>query len=211
MLITKHGHACLEITKEGKTLIVDPGSYTEQMGTQKDVSAIIVTHKHDDHCYEDQLDAILKLNPDAVIYGTAEVCDRLSTYKTVKVFHGDWFEVGPFTLEFFGDLHEPIHRSIPIIQNTGVMINQSLYYPGDSYTLPDKPVEVLACPTSAPWLRIAEVIDFIENIKPKQCFPTHNALLSDIGHALNNSRVQVTTEKFGGKFSYLEVGHSLEV
>ena len=211
MKITKHGHACLEVLQDGKKLIIDPGSYSEPIEGQKDVVAIVITHIHDDHCYEEQLDRILKLSPEAVIYGTAEVCERLSSYKAVKVFHGDFHKVGPFTLEFFGDLHEPIHRSIPVIQNTAVMVNDCLYYPGDSYTLPDKKVEVLACPTSAPWLRIAEVIDFVDAIKPKRSFATHNALLSERGHTLNNSRVKLVTESHGGEFRFLEIGDSWEI
>jgi L-ascorbate metabolism protein UlaG (beta-lactamase superfamily) len=211
MKITKHGHACLELAQDGKKIVLDPGAYTEDMVGLENVVAVVITHKHDDHCFEPQLERILKLNPEALIFGTKEVCERLSQYKTTTVTHGDWHTVGPFTLEFFGDLHEPIHRSIPIIQNTGVMINDALYYPGDSYTLPDKKVEILACPTSAPWLRIAEVIDFVENIKPKRSFPTHNALLSEKGHKLNNSRVEEFTKIHGGEFRYLEVGDSWEL
>jgi hypothetical protein len=128
-----------------------------------------------------------------------------------EVFHGDFYEVGPFTLEFFGDMHQEIHRSIPLIQNVGVFVNDTLYYPGDSYTKPDRPVPVLACPTSAPWLKIGDVMDFVAEVKPKQSFATHNALLSDLGHELNNSRVKLVTEENGGKFSYLKVGESLDV
>jgi hypothetical protein len=127
------------------------------------------------------------------------------------VHHGDFYEVGAFTLEFFGDMHAEIHRSIPLIQNCGVMINDSLYYPGDSFTRPDRPVEVLACPTSAPWLKIGDVMDFVDDVKPRRSFATHNALLSDFGHKLNNSRVQLVTERHGGSFTYLHDGETLEV
>jgi len=127
------------------------------------------------------------------------------------VHHGDHHVVGPFTLEFFGDLHQEIHRSMPTIQNVGVMVNDKLYYPGDSYTRPDRPVAILACPTSAPWLKIGDVIDFIEDVKPKRSFATHNIHLSELGHQMNNGRVQGFTEKHGGKFEYLQVGQSTEV
>jgi hypothetical protein len=126
------------------------------------------------------------------------------------VHHGDWHKVSDFTLEFFGDLHQEIHRSIPLIQNVGVMVNDSLYYPGDSYTKPDRPVALLACPTSAPWLKIGDVIDFLAEVKPKRSFATHNIHLSDLGHQMNNGRVQAVTEQFGGTFEYLKVGDSTE-
>jgi hypothetical protein len=137
--------------------------------------------------------------------------EDVSSTKDTAVYHGDLYEVDGFKFEFFGDMHQIIHESIPLIQNTGVMVNGLLYYPGDSYTTPDQEVKVLACPTSAPWLKIGDVMDFIAEVKPKQCFATHNALLSDLGHELNNSRVKLVTEQFGGSFTYLDVGESLSV
>ena len=216
MRIVKHGHACLELIDAGQRLIVDPGVYTAEMTGFENVQAVVLTHMHDDHCFEPQLDRLLANNPDLQIFGTDDVCARLAAveggdrFKTTAVHHGDHFPVGPFTLEFFGDLHQEIHRSMPMIQNVGVMVNDKLYYPGDSYTRPDRPVEILACPTSAPWLKIGDVIDFIEDVKPKRSFATHNIHLSDLGHQMNNGRVQMFTEKHGGAFQFLQVGDSTE-
>ena len=134
-----------------------------------------------------------------------------SRFHTVPVHHGDFYPVGGFTLEFFGDLHQEIHRSFPLIQNCGVMVDDRLYYPGDSYTQPDRAVEILACPASAPWLKIGDVMDFIAAIKPARSFATHNALLSDFGHTLNNGRIKLVTEQGGGEFTYLQVGDALDI
>lgn len=216
MRLVKHGHACLEIIDGASRLILDPGVYTEEMAGFTGVTAVVITHMHDDHCFEAQLDRLLIGNPDLQIFGPDDVCARLAAapnaanYKTTAVHHGDWHEVGGFKLEFFGDLHQEIHRSIPIIQNRGVMVNDSLYYPGDSYTVPDRPVALLACPTSAPWLKIGDVMDFVAEVKPKRSFATHNIHLSDLGHQMNNGRVQMVTEQFGGTFEYLKVGDSTE-
>jgi L-ascorbate metabolism protein UlaG (beta-lactamase superfamily) len=211
MKLTKHGHACLVLEQDGKRLIIDPGAYTEELPATENTLAVVLTHAHDDHCFEAQLEKIKAQNSAVEIFGTAEVAKRLTGFKVTTVYHGDFHQVGPFSLEFFGDLHQEIHRSIPLIQNTAVLINDSLYYAGDSYTLPDRQVKVLACPTSAPWLKIGDVMDFVAEIKPKQCFATHNALLSDLGHDLNNSRVKLVTEQYGGKFTYLKVGESLNI
>jgi L-ascorbate metabolism protein UlaG (beta-lactamase superfamily) len=211
MKITKHGHACLELELAGKKALIDPGLYTEDVSGLKDVVALVITHSHDDHCFESQVAGISKSNPGIKIFGTSEVAAKLSGFDVTTVYHGDFYEVEGFSFEFFGDMHQIIHESIPIIQNTGVLVNGKLYYPGDSYTTPDVPVEILACPTSAPWLKIGDVMDFVAAIKPNQSFATHNALLSDLGHDLNNGRVKLVTEQFGGKFTYLKVGESLEV
>jgi hypothetical protein len=91
------------------------------------------------------------------------------------------------------------------------MVNGTLYYPGDSFTQPDREVEVLACPTSAPWLKISEVMDFVAAVKPRKCFATHNVHLSEIGHELNNSRVKQAVEAGGGVFEYVLPGNSLSI
>jgi L-ascorbate metabolism protein UlaG (beta-lactamase superfamily) len=211
MKITKHGHACLELELDSKTVIIDPGSYTDELTNLGTVVAVVVTHKHDDHCDEAKIAQIKKDNPAVQIFGTSEVAARLSGMGVTTVYHGDYYEVGSFKLEFFGDMHQVIHESIPLVQNTAVLVNGDLYYAGDSYTKPDVKVKALACPTSAPWLKIGDVIDYIQEIKPAICFPTHNALLSQVGHDLNNSRVKQITEELGGKFVYLEIGQSLEL
>jgi L-ascorbate metabolism protein UlaG (beta-lactamase superfamily) len=211
MKIIKHGHACLELELAGKKALIDPGFYTEDVSGLEDVVALVITHSHDDHCFESQVAGILKTNPGIKIFGTSEVAAKLSGFDVTTVYHGDFYEVEGFRFEFFGDMHQIIHESIPLIQNTGVMVNNQLYYPGDSYTTPDQPVQVLACPTSAPWLKIGDVMDFVAAVKPKQSFATHNALLSEEGHDLNNSRVKQVTEANGGIFSFLRIGETLEV
>lgn len=215
MKITKFAHACLELEQDGQLLMLDPGMYTEPIEGRQNVQAVVITHIHDDHCFEEQLDRIEATNPGVSIFGPDEVVKRLSAsrpnFNLTAVHHGDFYHVGNFTFEFFGDMHAEIHRSIPLVQNCGVLINDKLYYPGDSFTRPDRPIELLACPASAPWLKISEVMDFISDVKPKRSFPTHNVHLSDFGNQLNNGRIQAVTEQFGGRFEFLKVGDSTSV
>jgi L-ascorbate metabolism protein UlaG (beta-lactamase superfamily) len=208
MKVTKLEHATLVLEEEQQTLILDPGFYTRPMTGYKNVVGIVITHNHDDHVHEDQIAAILKENPDAQILSTEEVAKRLSAYAVKTVHHGDFYQLGAFTAEFFGSMHIEIHRSIPLIQNCGVMINDSLYYPGDSYTLPDRAVKHLACPSSAPWLKIGDVMDFVDAVKAENVFPTHNIHLSEQGHQLNNSRIEQVSVANGGIFDYFKPGDS---
>lgn len=211
MKVTKLEHATLVLEQQGETLILDPGFYTREMTGYQNVVGIVITHNHDDHVSEAQVDRILASNPAAKILTTQEVAARLSPREATAVHHGDHYQIGSFTLDFYGSMHIEIHRSIPLIQNCGVMINDLLYYPGDSYTNPDRKVKYLACPSSAPWLKIGDVMDFVEAVKPENCFPTHNIHLSEFGHQLNNGRIKDVTEKNGGTFSYLFPGDSKEL
>ena len=210
MKITKFDHALLSIESVSKLVVIDPGTYSKELADFKDVVAICLTHIHEDHSYLPHIQKILIDNPDAQIFGPAEVAKKLAGLPVQVVYHGDHYEVGGFELDFSGDLHEEIHRSIPLIQNTGVTVNRTLYYPGDSYTIPEDKVKVLACPASAPWLKISDVMDFISAVKPETLFPTHNALLSGNGHELYNQRISEVTQENGGNFVFLEPGQSLE-
>lgn len=210
MKISKFEHALLVIEVEDSELVIDPGSYSTLPRLQN-VAAVVLTHLHDDHSFAPHVKAIKEQFPMASVFGTQEVANKLEDLDVKVVFHGDRHQAGPFTLDFFGDLHQVIHRSIPLVQNVGVMVNSTLYYPGDSYTIPEQRVEILACPSSAPWLRISDVIDFLDQVKPISCFPTHNALLSEQGHNLQNGRIKEIVEKHGGSFRYLTVGEAWDI
>lgn len=210
MRISKYEHALLVVEQAAAQLVIDPGSYSNLPALQN-VVAVVFTHLHDDHTSLEHAQTISRNFPAVKMFGTQEVVEKLNGLNVQAVYHGDHYEVGPFQIDFYGDLHQVIHRSIPLVQNVGVMVNLQLYYPGDSYTFPEQSVEILACPTSAPWLRISDVIDFLDLIKPKKCFATHNALLSEQGHALQNNRVQQIVEKHGGEFRYLNVGESWQL
>jgi len=210
MKVTKWQHALLQVELADTQLIIDPGFYSELPET-KNVVAITLSHVHDDHSHPEHLRELTARHPEAHIFGTEEVKAKLADLEVQVVYHGDRYEVGPFTLDFFGDLHQEIHRSIPLVQNFGLMVNQELYYPGDSYTIPEIAVPTLACPSIAPWLKISDVMDFVSQIKPLRTFPTHNALLSDVGHRLYNSRIQQLSEENGGEFRFLLPGQSWDI
>ncbi|MDA7799064.1 MBL fold metallo-hydrolase [Aquiluna sp.] len=209
MKITKYEHAFLSIELERKSVLIDPGSYSPTLPEISNVVAICLTHVHDDHSYIEHIQKLLRKNPEALVFGPPEVAEKLANIPVQRVYHGDHYEVQGFELEFYGYLHQEIHSSIPVIENVGVMVNQTLFYPGDSYTIPDSNVAVLACPASAPWLKISDVMDFLSAVGASKVFPTHNALLSEQGHGLYNARIKEVTEKAGGDFHYLEVGQSL--
>ncbi|MEY2849192.1 MAG: hypothetical protein RI885_1859, partial [Actinomycetota bacterium] len=56
-----------------------------------------------------------------------------------------------------------------------------------------------------------EVMDFVEAVKPKRAFPTHDMTLSEAGKAMSNGRLAAVTEKGGGEFFALTAGGTLEL
>lgn len=181
MEVTKFEHACLAVEKDGKTIVIDPGDFTTDFSAPSDVVAIIITHEHSDHYSLQHIDEILKTSPNAIIIGPQDVTTKLGAYNTHTVNNGDGFALEGFDLDFYGGKHKVIHPKLPKIQNIGVLIEDRLYYPGDSFTVPDKSVDILALPISAPWMKLSEAIDFMQTIGARFTFPTHDAILSATG------------------------------
>ncbi|MBN9240257.1 MAG: MBL fold metallo-hydrolase [Micrococcales bacterium 70-64] len=211
MKLTKFEHSCLVVEKAGSRLVIDPGSFTLPLADLDGVVAIVITHEHADHWTPEHLERILDRNPDARILGPAGVAAAAKDFTVETVAGGDTVEVEPFSLRFFGEKHAVIHSSIPVVDNVGVMVDEKLYYGGDSYTVPDVPVEVLAAPIGAPWLKIGEAMDYVLEVKPRRSFPIHEAVLSQIGKTMTQARIEAVTQQGGGEFFVLEPGESLEL
>jgi L-ascorbate metabolism protein UlaG (beta-lactamase superfamily) len=212
MRITKLEHATLIVDEGGHKLVVDPGSLTTPLVDVRGIDAVVITHEHADHWSPGQLQRILDLNLDVRVFGPAGVAQAAEGFPVETVSAGDEVTVGPFTLRFFGGQHAVIHSSIPVVDNVGVLINDRLYYPGDSFTIPEGvEVDTLAVPAGAPWLKIAEVIDYVAAVKPKRTFPTHYGVLSAAGLALSNDRIKAVTESNGGQHYALAPDDVLDV
>ncbi|MDB5177640.1 MAG: hypothetical protein JWO61_23, partial [Candidatus Saccharibacteria bacterium] len=142
---------------------------------------------------------------DATIYAHEDITKQFGdTLPNQAVSAGESITAEPFTLEFFGGEHAVIHPSMPVIANLGVLINDSVYYPGDSFTNPSKPVKVLALPVTAPWLKISEVMDYLVDVKPGLAFPTHDAVASDFGKQLPDRMLPSFAESYGGSYQRIE-------
>lgn len=181
MKLTKYEHACFTVEKDGQVLVVDPGGFSTDFIAPDHVVAVVVTHIHGDHFDPEQLAAIIDKNPDATVLGHEAVTAQIEAFKTQTVSAGDKLSVGPFDLAFTGGEHALIHSTIPMIANLGVMINDLLYYPGDSFVLPGTAVDTLALPAGAPWMKTGEAMNFLLAVMPRFAFPTHDAFLSDAG------------------------------
>ncbi len=212
MRVTKQEHACLLVENAGALLVLDPGNFTTLLVGLNDVVAIVITHEHADHWTSDQLEQILERNPDARIFGPVGVAAAASDFTIEVVKDGDEVSVGPFALRFFGSTHAIIHSTIPVVDNVGVLIDEELYYAGDSYTIPEGvTVGTLAVPAGAPWLKIGDVMDYVMAVAPKRSFPVHEMVLSTAGKTMSNGRIQAATQAGGGKFFPLEPGESVDL
>jgi L-ascorbate metabolism protein UlaG (beta-lactamase superfamily) len=182
MRLTKHGHACIRLEKDGRALLVDPGVWSAPYDLHR-VDSVIITHQHADHFDPEALANWRGSNPTGTVYAPADVVDLLGEFGTdaIPVHPGDTTEVSGFGLRFVGGVHAEIIDGLPTCANVGVIVDESVYHPGDSLFVPAGDVNSLLVPISGPWLKLGDAIEFVRRIGPDRAFPIHDALLSEIG------------------------------
>ena len=208
MKITKLEHSGAAIEKNGKLLVFDPVEFTEKLPELKNVAAVIVTHKHSDHLQPEIIARILSDNPEAKVLTTSDASVLIENAITVK--SGDHYEIDGFSLDFFGENHAAIIPGQIPCENVGVVVDSVIINPGDSFDLPNVRAKVLFTPIAAPWLKIAESMDYIEKARPEVVLPVHDALLSELGKMISNNWVQKACDDVGANLKELKPGESVE-
>ncbi|MEW1657336.1 MULTISPECIES: MBL fold metallo-hydrolase [unclassified Streptomyces] len=193
MELTKKTHACVRIEKDGRTLVIDPGVFSEE-DAAVGADAILVTHEHPDHFEEGRLRRAMEADPAAEIWTLASVADQLSAAfpgRVHTVGEGDAFTAAGFEVEVYGQLHAVIHPDIPRITNIGFLLDGgTVFHPGDALTVPeDRTVETLLLPVHAPWNKIAEIIDYVRAVAPRRSVDIHDSLLQDHARPIYDSLI----------------------
>ncbi|MEO6729156.1 MAG: MBL fold metallo-hydrolase [Candidatus Dojkabacteria bacterium] len=204
MKITKFGHCCLLIEENGIRILTDPGSYSTVQNEIKNIDIVLITHEHGDHLHIDSLKTLLQNNPNVKIITNKSVgvlLDKENIQYTIIEDGESSSELG-ILIEGFGKDHAIVYKTVPV-QNTGYFVDNKFYYPGDSFTNPNKQVEILALPVAGPWMKLSEAIDYALYIKAKVTFPMHDGILKDptLGSSMTN---KVLTEN-GLKFEILDL------
>ncbi|MFF4822771.1 MBL fold metallo-hydrolase [Streptomyces sp. NPDC001312] len=192
MRLTKKSHACVRLEKGGRTLVIDPGGFSEQ-DAASGADAILVTHEHADHFDEGRLRAALESRPGAEIWTLKSVAEQIAAAfpgRVHTVGHGDTFTAAGFDVQVHGELHAVIHPDIPRITNVGYLVDGGrVFHPGDALTVPDVPVETLMLPVMAPWNKISEVIDYVREVGPQRAYDIHDALLTDLARPIYDRQI----------------------
>lgn len=182
MQLTKYTHACVRLEKDGRALVIDPGEWSEPEALTG-AAGVLVTHEHVDHVDVDMLVAAQTRNPALVVHTHASVAAQLAEKGVTaqSVATGDTFEASGFTVAVVGGEHAEIYDGLPGCVNLGFIVDGRVYHPGDAVHVPDASIDTLLVPVSAPWLKLAEAIDFVRAVRPHRAFPIHDAMLSENG------------------------------
>jgi L-ascorbate metabolism protein UlaG (beta-lactamase superfamily) len=180
LMLSKFRHSCLLIELGEVRILLDPGGFSAGFETLTELSAVLLTHQHPDHLDAERLAALLANNSQAeVIADPASTAQLAAAGVTVRAVNpGEDFSVAGISIAVYGGQHADIAPGFPKPPNVGYAIDGQFAYSGDAYTPPPEPVQVLAIPTAAPWLRAAETVGYMQQVRPKVVVPVHDGMLA---------------------------------
>jgi L-ascorbate metabolism protein UlaG (beta-lactamase superfamily) len=213
MRLTKLGHSCVRLEKDGATLVIDPGGWSDAAGALAGASAVLITHEHPDHLDAGAVRAAMAGDPGLRLWANASVAEQFGDFGTRvhAVDHGDTFSAAGFDVHVYGHDHAQIYREIPIVLNTGFAVDGEVFHPGDSLTVLEDRVPTLLLPIVAPWLKTAEMIDYAREVGPRRAYAIHDAVLNENGIGLWQRMMQVAAQPSGAAFSRLEPGTTVDL
>jgi L-ascorbate metabolism protein UlaG (beta-lactamase superfamily) len=187
MHIVHFGHSCVLLDTGSARLLIDPGAFSTGFEQTEGLDAVLITHQHFDHVDQKRLPALLAANPGARLVvdpDTVGIAKELGLEHTVATV-GDKLTLGGATVEVVGGQHATIYGDMPGITNAAYLVDDGAFlHPGDSLARPGRDVDVLGVPVAAPWLKLAEAIDYFREVKPRVVVPIHEALYTEVGVGL---------------------------
>jgi L-ascorbate metabolism protein UlaG (beta-lactamase superfamily) len=203
MQLTHFGHSCLlanfrDDSANETTILFDPGTFSHGFEGITGLSAILITHQHPDHADQERLPALLDANPHAALYADPQTAAQLGgSWQAVHV--GDELSIGHLTVRGTGGRHAVIHPEIPVIDNISYLVGDGthsarLMHPGDALHVPDEPVDVLATPAAAPWMKISEAVDYLRAVAPTHAVPIHQGIVDPSARGIFYGRLEEMTD-----------------
>ena len=210
MRITKFGHACVRLEHDGRSIVLDPGMFTDPSAVDG-AGAVLITHEHPDHYVPDLL-----RRTGAPVFTIEAVAARIRedapdvAERVTVVAPGESFDPG-IPVRVVGELHAVIHPEMPRFFNSGYVVTGDLnvYHPGDSLTMPDQDIDVLLVPSSAPWLKASEAVDFARAVKAPRNVAIHDRIYTEAAHGILEGHMNAFLPAAGQSYVRLADGVDL--
>lgn len=207
MRLTKLGHACVRLEKDGATLVIDPGIWSGPDAIDG-AGAVLITHEHPDHVDAAAVRAALDADADLELWTNAVVARQFSEYggRIHAVRQGDTIDCAGFGVHVYGTDHAVLHRDVPVVANVGFLVDGEVFHPGDALTVPEDPVNTLLLPANAPWLKVSEMVDYAREVAPRRAYAIHDGLLNANGLQVMQTWFTKAGEALDATFTRLEPG-----
>ncbi|SEF93550.1 L-ascorbate metabolism protein UlaG, beta-lactamase superfamily [Thermomonospora echinospora] len=213
MKLTKLGHACVRLTKDDRTLVIDPGGLTPEQDALEGADAVLITHEHFDHFDENRLRQAMAANPRLELYASHVVADKLADLggRVRAAGHGDALTIAGFDVHVYGEDHEILDPDVPPIPNTGFLVDGEVFHPGDALTVPSEPVPTLCLPGTAPWMKVSEMYSYVKEVAPERAYVIHDGILNEVGISVMETHVGNAAAKAGKEYRRLKPGESVSL
>ena len=211
MLLTKFGHSCVRLEKDGARVVIDPGIWAGP-DVLAEASAVLITHEHVDHVDDEVVKAALATEPDLQLWASESVARQFAEFgdQVHAVHHGDAFDTAGFEVHVYGSDHAFLDTAVPIVPNTGFAVDGEVFHPGDSFTVPDDKIPTLLVPVSGPWLKFSDVAGYLRAFEPERAYWIHDALLNSKGSNLMTNLLSLAPA-VSGPASFLVPGTTVEL
>jgi L-ascorbate metabolism protein UlaG (beta-lactamase superfamily) len=177
MKITRYPQSCLVVQAENGKVVIDPGiNFLEhhEFSEIADVDAVLYTHQHADHY--DEVVAKEFINRGVPIICNASTAVLVGSHAMV-VEDGQHFEVAGMQVQARELPHMLLPDGSDGPQNTGYVIDNVFFHPGDGKEIRNLRVDTLALPITGPDMSLKESFDFAKQVEAKTIIPIHFDLL----------------------------------
>jgi L-ascorbate metabolism protein UlaG (beta-lactamase superfamily) len=176
--LTKFVHSCVLVEDDGAAVLFDPGLFSWQSGLVDvarlpELDAIVVTHRHADHCAESFVRALVAQFPAVQWIAPPDAHEQLKAWGVKAVSDQGTKEL----VVTLGD-HAPVEPFGEQVQNLLAVWRNTLTVMGDTHDRKET-TDVLLVPFHAPWGTVIAAIELVQKLKPKTVVPIHDWMWND--------------------------------
>jgi L-ascorbate metabolism protein UlaG (beta-lactamase superfamily) len=203
MKITRYFQSCLLVEEGNARILIDPSAHEKDRDFGK-LDAVLYTHEHSDHFDADLAKTFVEEGI-APVYANASTAKQIDASKT-EVTDGQEFDVAGVEIKVYELPHCLMWDGGEGPQNTGYLINEKLFLPGDGKELKGLSVDILAVPINGPDVSMMDAYNFAKQVSAKQLIPVHYDYLG------GNPEVFLDVGKGMGLSGHaLKIGESVEI
>ena len=176
MKIKKFPQSHLVLSKNGKTLIIDPGYITFEKGFKvedfQDADVYLITHQHGDHLGPETIKEVVG---EKIVLGNSDVVAKLKeigVVNTKELKDLEEIEIEGFKIKAV-DLPHFQKEGVVMPPNTGFLIDGVFFHPGDGDKAPEITSANAAVPIGGATITYDSALEFIKGIGARVVIPIH--------------------------------------
>jgi L-ascorbate metabolism protein UlaG (beta-lactamase superfamily) len=210
MKVTKYPQSCLVIEANGKRLGIDPGSFVAAKYQAADLlplDAILITHEHPDHADPGLLRGLTK-SKNIPVFANQSTKNLLGDIVTHVVNDGESFQAAGMQITARELPHCLLPDGSAGPQNTGYVVADTFFHPGDGISLGELHVDAAAIPIAGPDVSPKDAFAFIKQLGCQTVIPIHYDFFLENPQVIARFSSQIVPDV---KFVVLDDGQSTEV